>query len=300
MILSPNETKRFTSWPLVTLFTFLCIALMFQSLFVISCFCFALVYGLDRELRFYYNREFRTQDLWDAIQANDTARFDTIISRNSTNLRETSDVDRTPLHMAVLQNNIHMTRALLSRIDELDIDTQDSFGQAALHFSCFDHNREITRLLIEAGADVNVDSNGYDRPIIMAQRRDDMPLLELLVNAGAQINFQDARGESPLHEAAAYGALGNVRYLINHGANLTLQKEGGLHLKSGSALAKESINVLKFLVCLDHAQTRRSEKLKKCSEMHVNYQTNQRAVFRGLTTYGQLLCPNRWSKSMRY
>lgn len=200
---------------------------MLQSAFVISCFCLTLISGSDRELRFYYNREYRTQDLWNAILTNNTALFDTIISRNSTNLRETDALNRTPLLMAVSQNNVHMTRALLDRNDELDIDAQDYVGHSALHTSCFDHNREITRLLIQAGADVNIDSDVLERPIIMAQREDNRPLLELLVNAGAQINFQDDQGQSPLHEAAAYGALANVRYLINHGANLTLREEGG-------------------------------------------------------------------------
>lgn len=98
----------------------------------------------------------------------------------------------------------------------------------------------VTTLLLEAGADVNAQSSTNERPIIMAQTLNDVPLLQTLITAGAEINFQDAEGdpcishltdcvlgESPLHEASAYGAARNAEFLIERGADLTVREQQG-------------------------------------------------------------------------
>lgn len=53
---------------------------------------------------------------------------------------------------------------------------------------------EIAELLVEAGADVNINTLTNERPLSLIHGDNNLPLLRLLVNAGAQINFQDDEG----------------------------------------------------------------------------------------------------------
>jgi len=71
----------------------------------------------------------------------------------------------------------------------------DEYNGTPLHFA---KNTEQTRVLIEAGADVNAeDNNGYT-PLHFAETAEQV---RVLIEAGADVNYNSIFGNTPLHFA---------------------------------------------------------------------------------------------------
>ena len=68
------------------------------------------------------------------------------------------------------QNNLDLIKCVksgdINKIEEIietaDLDAQDSYGSTALIWSAYTHNFEITKLLIEYGADWNIEDKVTD------------------------------------------------------------------------------------------------------------------------------------------
>jgi ankyrin repeat protein len=94
-------------------------------------------------------------------------------------------------------------------------------GHTPLGLACFFGHREVARLLIQKGADVNAASNNPQRvaPLHAANARHDAEIVEALLKAGADPNRSQEGGVAPLHEAAAAGDEASARLLVAHGAD---------------------------------------------------------------------------------
>jgi ankyrin repeat protein len=95
-----------------------------------------------------------------------------------------------------------------------------SDGHTPLGLACFFGHRDIVRLLIEKGADVNAVSRNAQHvaPLHAATARQDAAIVEALLKAGADPNRHQEAGITPLHEAAAAGQEAIARLLVAHGA----------------------------------------------------------------------------------
>lgn len=54
---------------------------------------------------------------------------------------------------------------------------------------------DVVSLLLEAGADVNLQNNDEDTSLTHASRNDDLDVVSKLLEAGADVNLQDNEGE---------------------------------------------------------------------------------------------------------
>jgi ankyrin repeat protein len=102
-------------------------------------------------------------------------------------------------------------------------------GHTPLGLACFFGHREIVRLLIEKGADVNAASKNAQRvaPLHAATARQDAEIVEVLLKAGADPNRHQEAGVTPLHEAAAAGQDAIARLLVARGARRDARAEDG-------------------------------------------------------------------------
>lgn len=97
-------------------------------------------------------------------------------------------------------------------------------------------DRELTSMLLSAGADPNGISSGNKKPfIIIAAMQGDPHIIRLLLSHGANINVDGDSGDA-LYWAARQGNLQATQFLIKHGADVTAIAADGstaLHMTLG-------------------------------------------------------------------
>jgi len=129
-------------------------------------------------------------------------------------------------------------------LDEgLDPNAKDVNGHSLLYRAVHGDQLEMTALLLDAGADIELPTDGTGRtPVFQAAYNgrssdgfklnyvpsDDAPILELLIEYGANVNARNVFGWTPLHDAVAGGNPHVVRILLVHGANPSVEDEDGV------------------------------------------------------------------------
>ncbi|MFN2254630.1 MAG: ankyrin repeat domain-containing protein [Candidatus Promineifilaceae bacterium] len=141
-------------------------------------------------------------------------------------IRRTDEDGMTPLHGAASTGAKEVVALLIEA--GADVNLQDfRFGNTALLYAVVyalegDTQVEMTRMLLDAGADPNLASKRGKTPIMTAVQNNNIrglnEIITMLLEAGADPNRQDYIGDSPLHYAARAGEDEVVALLIEHGA----------------------------------------------------------------------------------
>ena len=85
------------------------------------------------------------------------------------------------------------------------------------------------KLLLEAGADPNRESDNGNTPLHFAVRRKNLKLAKVLLQNGADPNrLTHYLSEAPLHEAVSARSPEMIELLVDHGAELNLHREGSV------------------------------------------------------------------------
>jgi uncharacterized protein len=133
--------------------------------------------------------------------------------------------DATALDEAVNLGNREMVRVLLDAGAE--INARSSRGQAALMRLDDDATEKLVWDLVAAGAKINLRDEDRDTTLILAASYSKPEVLRALIDAGARINAKNKEGETALMKAAAAGLLESVRLLIYAGANANARNNSG-------------------------------------------------------------------------
>ncbi len=125
--------------------------------------------------------------------------------------------------------NMHEELAELLVKDPGNIDQLSGDGFSALHLSCFFGTLYCAGLLVEKGADVNIETDNKTnlRPLHSACAAGQGAIVSLLLKAGANPNVKQAGGYTPLMTAASLGNAPVVDMLLEEGADPTMKSEDG-------------------------------------------------------------------------
>jgi len=112
---------------------------------------------------------------------------------------------------ALYADDLEVVQALLEK--GIDINGKNKTGESLLHAA---HDKAIVRMLISKGADVNAVDDDNMTPIFTK----DVDLSKILVEAGADINHRSNRGNTPLifYSYSAYTE--GIQYLVSLGASV--------------------------------------------------------------------------------
>lgn len=121
---------------------------------------------------------------------------------------------------------------LVKKAIEEDPNIVNSFsrdGFTSLHFAAFFGARETLELLLSKGADVNAVAKNPTNvmPIHSAVSQRHLEITKLLLNNGANVSAKQQGGFTPLHEAAQSGSLDLVMLLVERGASINDRNDKG-------------------------------------------------------------------------
>lgn len=120
-------------------------------------------------------------------------------------------------------------KALLSLEKSGDPDKQFTQGRTLLMMAVIRNDKEmVERLLsLDVYADVDIADENGNTPLIASCEKDNTEIARMLINAGAGVNLQNKKGMSALMACALNGNKATVRDLMIAGANRFLKDKAG-------------------------------------------------------------------------
>lgn len=159
-----------------------------------------------------------------------------------TNLNKVNRDGETPLMSAAWdEENLDVMRLLITA--GADVNMVDELGESALSTACNEGNTEAAKLLVGAGADVNVANDEGHTSLMSAAMWSDAELVEILLKAGANLDAADDEGYTALDWAKDARAAECVRILRAAGCK-SHQKESPLLI---AAMEKDAEAVKRLL-----------------------------------------------------
>lgn len=126
---------------------------------------------------------------------------------------------RTPLHAAVIAGWVNMTAVLLDA--GASVELRDHAGRTALHYAARHGYTGLVRLLLQRGATVNAVDGDERTPLHHSVRSDSfLNATRLLAERSASILAQDVVGFTPLHYSCFEDQLLTTQFLVERGADI--------------------------------------------------------------------------------
>jgi ankyrin repeat protein len=142
---------------------------------------------------------------------------DLIVLGANVNWQDEDNFNRTPLHVAAEWGSVEIARMLIEA--GADVNVQDTWGnKTPLHDAARTGRVEVAQMLIDAGADLDLQDEHGRTPLHVVAIYGNVEIARMLIDAGADVNMQDIDFETPLHRAARYGRVEIARVLIDAGA----------------------------------------------------------------------------------
>jgi len=139
----------------------------------------------------------------------------------ATNLRS----QQPSLSGKIMDNDINSVKEMIAA--GADINKKDSNGYTSLMTACHYNRLEIAKLLVSAGAELNVQEKSYGyTPLILACQYKYHDLAKYLISKGADINIQGKEGATALM-AAASNSREIVELLLSKGADVNARMTDG-------------------------------------------------------------------------
>jgi ankyrin repeat protein len=137
-------------------------------------------------------------------EASARGHVDTVRLLLNDQYRAPLDVDRqiekykmTALHRAASYSHEEIVRLLISA--GADVNVQNFFTGAALHFASYRRNASIIRMLLAHGADVNAIGGWAGcSPLQIATSEGGQEVVQLLIDAGAKVNYVNPRSREDI------------------------------------------------------------------------------------------------------
>ncbi|WP_158706876.1 ankyrin repeat domain-containing protein [Candidatus Phycorickettsia trachydisci] len=149
-------------------------------------------------------------------------------------------------------DSIMMTAFVMNRvdainwlIDKLPVNTCDPNGRALIHLAVMHNDPEIVALLLERGANVNIQDDYANIALHYARSGE---ITKLLLEHGANPNHKNWQGNTPLHQKLWLGFhLEVAQALLEGGADINLKNDDG-YTPLHEAILKKNLEATKFLV----------------------------------------------------
>jgi ankyrin repeat protein len=119
---------------------------------------------------------------------------------------------------AAQNGNLAVVQTLIK--EKVDVNVPQGDGTTALHWAAYREDLTMTRLLIQAGAEVKARTRlGSMTALHLAATTGNPQLIDLLLKAGAETDAANGNGTTPMMLAAASGNVEAIKLLLDRGAD---------------------------------------------------------------------------------
>jgi ankyrin repeat protein len=131
----------------------------------------------------------------------------------------------TPLQTAIYYQRIDILKYLIA--NKVSPNEMDWTGKSALYKACYSDNDQIINILIDAGADMEYYGYFDNTPLMEAANSGKYISAQTLINRKANVNFKNKYGETPLVLAVKKNDLPMIKLLVESGAktNITFKSK---------------------------------------------------------------------------
>ena len=136
------------------------------------------------------------------------------------------DDGRTPLHLAVFNDQLGSVRALLRLGGRRSMAMIARGAGTPLHFAVGQGNKDFVSLLLSEGCPMNTTITDGRTALHVAAETGQVDMIEMFVDHGLDVNIQEHGGITPLHVAACENQLESARTLIELGGRRSMTVMG--------------------------------------------------------------------------
>lgn len=168
-------------------------------------------------------------------------------------LEQGADVNATacngnsPLHFAAEHGYVELARLLLDK--GADVNATDKEDNTPFRLAILNHHTEVVKLLIDQVNNGSNEETSYNSNSLLhdAAFPGNKEVVKLLIEKGADINARDGSGNTLLHKAALNGYLEIVQLLLSQGANVHA-KNKNKDTASELAVEQDNLELAKILI----------------------------------------------------
>ena len=156
-------------------------------------------------------------EVFQKLDANQSEKVKWLVE-SGIDINSQNDFGDTALHLAI-KNHLHkVTKTLLDL--KPDVNTKNKNKETPLHFAIQYSTPDIVKKILELGANKDAATNNDQYPIHLAAKCKFPEILELLVTGGANVKSINSDGQTALHIAASNIFLDSIYLLLENGAEL--------------------------------------------------------------------------------
>ena len=132
---------------------------------------------------------------------------------------------KTALILAARNGHVEIVQALVDA--GADIDLQSKSGSTALMFAASKGHTDVVKALLGADADLNAKNNNKNTALMVAAQNGHVGCVQVLLAAKAHSDLKNEHDQTALMVAAQNGHVGIVQILLNAGAEPNVQNKQG-------------------------------------------------------------------------
>ena len=191
---------------------------------------------------------------------------------------------RSPLHYACGSGELDIVKMLVEA--GTGVRATDNKGCTCLMLAAYSGHTETVRYLVGLpDVDVNHLSAHTHTALQFAVDEGEVDVVQVLIDAGADINIQNDEGSSPLNTACASGALDVVKMLVEAGAGLRATDNKG-HTCLILAARFRQTKIVRYLVGLPEVELNHRDTVKNFTALHYSVENEDTDVVRVLIDAG--------------
>ncbi|XP_067946376.1 receptor-interacting serine/threonine-protein kinase 4-like [Watersipora subatra] len=173
---------------------------------------------------------------------------------------------QTALHICLERGYTGLTKVLIQAGANINI--FDNKGMSPLSLSVWKGQRQICKELLQSGANVNSTDQWGQTALHKAAARGNEELVKLLLESNADANMTCRTGYTPLHMAAIHGYDQIVTLLLTHGVVWTIESSNWHTTALHMAATKGNRRLVQTLLELDNTTNRNKTERECLTPLH--------------------------------